>query len=232
MVEETLRRTCAAVRVGPLRVLDVGGGDGADALTLVQAGHHVTIIDFSVPLLQAASEDAAARGVAQRLRTVSANLDDLPSLGLGSFDVVLCHNVVQYRDSTVSTVRLLADAVGAGGALSLIAPNPASEVLAAIIRREDLRGAAELLSAEQIRSETFERDVRRVTPEEAESTLRVCGFTDLIRFGIRTITDYIANDALKYEQDFYRGLEQLELTLCDREPFIRTARMWQLVGRR
>lgn len=52
------------------------------------------------------------------------------------------------------------------------------------------------------------------------------------RFGIRCVTDYIADDARKHDPDFYADLEQLELALCDREPFLRTARMWQLIGRR
>lgn len=232
VVAATLRRTCAALGDPPLRVLDVGGGDGGDVLPLAEAGHDVTIVDYSEPLLVQARDAASARHVDARVSTVCADLDELPSLRLGGFDLVLCHNVVQYRDSAAGTVRLLAPAVRPGGALSLLAPNPPSEVLAAAIREEDLGKAAELLTATSTTTATFRHDVRRVPAEEVESALQDCGFADVSRFGIRAVTDYIQNDARKHEPDFYRQLAELELALCDREPFVRTARMWQLVARR
>lgn len=232
VVAETLRRTCARVGDGPLRVLDVGGGDGGDALPLARAGHAVTIVDYSEPLLAQARQSATAQGLAGRLTTMCADFGDLPSLGLGTFDVVLCHNVIQYQDATVPGVRLLATTVRPGGALSLLAPNPASEVLTAAIRREDLVDATERLTARTAKTETFQHAVRLVSPEEAADALEDCGFGDVTRYGVRAVTDYIGNDARKHEPDFYRQLEALETALCDREPFIRTARMWQLVARR
>lgn len=232
VVAETLRRTCAAIGPGPLRVLDVGGGDGGDALPLTEAGHDVTILDFSEPLLARAKAAAAERGVAARLTTACVDLAELPSLDLGTFDVVVCHNVVQYQAGTTPLVQQLAATLSPGGALSLMSPNPASEVLAAVIRRGDIREATELLTAETARTQTFDHDVRRVSAEEAETALRGCGFANVTRYGIRCVTDYIVDDARKHEADFYADLERFELELCDREPFIRTARLWQLVARR
>lgn len=39
-------------------------------------------------------------------------------------------------------------------------------------------------------------------------------------------------DARKHDPAFHADLERLELALCDREPYVRTARMWQVVARR
>lgn len=232
VVRETLARTCDALGTGPLRVLDVGGGDGGDAIPLAQLGHDVTLVDYSEPLLARAAAAAAELGVERHLRTVCADLDELPSAGLGAHDLVLCHNVLQYRADVASTVALLAPSVTGAGAISLIAPNPASDVLAAAIRREALPEALDLLDAGTVRTLTFDHDARRIEPEEAEAALWAAGFDLFARFGIRCVTDFIANDARKHEPDFYEDLQRLELALCDREPFVRTARMWQLVGRR
>ncbi|WP_456786034.1 class I SAM-dependent methyltransferase [Cellulomonas sp. P5_C5] len=221
----TLARTCGAVAARPLRVLDVGGGDGSDSAPLADAGHDVTVLDRSEVLL------AQARSRAD-LRTVCADLDDLPGLGLGTFDLVLCHNVIQYRPHTVAVVGVLAGVVAVGGAISLMAPNPPAEVLAAVIRRADLQEAAHLVDAPTIRTATFDQDVRRVGADEVVVALQDVGFSSLTRYGIRCVTDYIADDDRKSDPDFYAELEALELTLCDREPFVRTARMWQLVARR
>ena len=224
VVAETLARTCAALGSGPLRVLDVGGGDGSDAAPLAAAGHDVTVLDPSAELL--------ARAAARGLATVRADLEDLGSLGLGEFDLVLCHNVVQHLPSTAAVVGALAGVVGAGGAVSLMAPNPAAEVLTAAIRRAALAEATALLDAPTIRTVTFEHDVRRVEADEAIGALAAAGLGDVTRYGVRCVTDYLADDERKGEPAFFAELEALELALCDREPYVRTARMWQVVATR
>jgi len=100
VVAETLGRTCASLGEAQLRVLDVGGGDGGDAAPLADAGHDVTVLDQSEALLDLARSRAT-------VRTVRADLEELPGLGLGRFDLVLCHNVVQYRPDTGSVVEVL-----------------------------------------------------------------------------------------------------------------------------
>jgi SAM-dependent methyltransferase len=114
---------------GPLRVLDVGGGDGADSLPLAE-GHQVTVLDFAPELLERAVQAAVAEGVADRVRTVCADLDGFLSndhadaLAPTAFDVVLCHNVLHYRADVPATVRLLVGRVRPGGVVSVMAPNP------------------------------------------------------------------------------------------------------------
>ncbi|KQR17298.1 methyltransferase domain-containing protein [Cellulomonas sp. Leaf334] len=222
---ETLTRTCTTIGGGPLRVLDVGGGDGSDAAPLADAGHDVTVLDQSEALL------AQARSRAD-LSTIRSGLEDIPTLGLGSFDLVLCHNVIQYRPDTTSVVRVLAGVVADGGAISLMAPNPPAELLTAAIRRADLGEATDLLDAPTIRTQTFGQEVRRVGADEAIDALADVGFSTVTRYGIRCVTDYVTDDGRKHEPDFYAQLETLELALCDREPYVRTARIWQLVARR
>lgn len=133
-VARTLRRTCRELGPGPLRVLDAGGGEGRDAVALALLGHEVTVLDSSRPALAAAREAAAAAGVGQNLRTVDADLDDVAVLagltrhragGSGSFDLVLCHDVLPERGTTarvVADVAALTSSVVVGGAVSLLAP--------------------------------------------------------------------------------------------------------------
>jgi S-adenosylmethionine-dependent methyltransferase len=231
VVTETLGRVCRALGPAPLRVLDVGGGDGADVLPLAAAGHDVTIVDYSAPLLAVAGARAADLGVQDRVRSACADLEELPRLGLGTFDLVLCHNVLQYADDTRAVVELLCSATRPGGRVSLMAPNPASDVLTAAIRREDLAEATAMLTAATTTTHTFDHAVRRVGPEEVMTALEALGMTRIERFGVRCVTDYIADDERKHDPDFYAALEQLELRLCDSEPYLRTARLWQLVAR-
>jgi S-adenosylmethionine-dependent methyltransferase len=43
--------------------------------------------------------------------------------------------------------------------------------------------------------------------------------------------DLIADDERKADPDFFERLLELELLLCEREPYWRTARFWQLTAR-
>ncbi len=237
VVQATIARSLAGLS-GTLRVIDVGGGDGFDSLPLARAGHDVTILDFSRPLLDAAMNAARDAGLSDRASAVHADIDDLAGLELsgqpvaGSFDVVLCHNVLHYRTDVAATVATLVSLVRPSGVISLMAPNPAMDVLSAAVRRHDLSAALDVLDAESVHSETFDHPMRRLESSTVELALAAAGCVVEHRFGIRCVMDLIANDPLKREPDFFRQLEALELLLCEREPYWRTARFWQLTGHR
>ncbi|MBI4939868.1 MAG: methyltransferase domain-containing protein [Actinobacteria bacterium] len=234
VVAHTLRHSLSGLDPadgGPgLRVLDVAGGDGLDALPLARAGHRVTVLDAAPDLLADAAAAAAESGVP--LTCLEAGVDDLPTLGLPPFDVVLCHFLLHYRDDPAHTLALPAAAVRPGGLLSLTAPNQASEALVRAARLLDPAGALAALTETTQHGVTFAADTRWVDADETAQQLRHLGFDAVVRYGIRTVTDLVADDARKHEPAFYADLERLELALCDREPYVRTARMWQLVARR
>jgi S-adenosylmethionine-dependent methyltransferase len=232
IVAETLSRVCLSLGDRPLRVLDVGSGNGGDALPLAVLGHDVTLLDYSAALLDEAREDARVLGVGARLHTVHADLAEIANQQLVNFDLVLCHNVIQYRSDLAASVGTVCSAVVPGGAVSLIAVNPVSEVLLAAIRREDPVQALAMLDTETMATVTFGHDVRAVTVAQARVALGAEGCEVSDRFGIRCVTDYVLADDRKSDPEFYADLEQLELTLCDRAEFMGTARMWQLVGRK
>ena len=231
VVRETTARATRALP-GPLRILDVGGGDGADSLPLAEDGHDVTVLDFAPELLAQAQRAAESRGVADRVRTMRADLDDLEAGdGLGAFDVVLCHNVLHYRADVPATVRLLRTLVRPGGVLSVMAPNPAMDVLSAAVRRQDPTGALAVLDSPTVHSETFDHPMRRLEAGEVEQALADAGCTVEHRFGIRCLMDLVADGERKSEPAFYEQLLDLELRLCEREPYWRSARFWQLTAR-
>ena len=72
----------------PARVLDIGCGAGRNAVPLARAGFHVTGIDLSEPMLQA----AAARDASGRLTLVRARMDAVP-LPKSSCDLIIAHGI-------------------------------------------------------------------------------------------------------------------------------------------
>jgi SAM-dependent methyltransferase len=109
----------------PGRALDVGCGEGGDALWLARRGWQVTAIDISRVALRRA---AAATGpdLAGRLTWTWVDLTTAPA-PRGPFDLVSVHYLPLARDADHTAVRGLVDAVAPGGTL-LVAGHDLTEL--------------------------------------------------------------------------------------------------------
>lgn len=222
VVGEVLRRQADALG-GRLRVLDVGGGDGRDALPLAVAGHDVTVVDPSESWLAEAERGAHDAGVT--ITTVAGGLDDLPA---GEWDLVLCHFVLRYRPAGAGDVAALAGRVRPGGRLSLVDVNPDGRVLRALLALGPA-AAREELHAERATVETFRTTARKVRWTEARDEAEAAGLRVSGLFGNRIANDLLVDEAAKHAPAYADDLLALELELCDREPFNRVGFAWQLV---
>ncbi|MEU6193259.1 methyltransferase domain-containing protein [Streptomyces sp. NPDC047061] len=109
-----------------LRVLDVGMGQGTQALRLARAGHQVTGVEREPAMVAAAREALAAEpvGIRERVRIVEGDGRDTGVHFLpGSFDVVLCHGVLMYVEEPDALLAGLARMLAPGGLLSLLVRN-------------------------------------------------------------------------------------------------------------
>jgi SAM-dependent methyltransferase len=101
----------------PGRVLDVGCGEGADAVWLARKGWDVTGIEVSGLALQRAAAHAHDAGV--DVRWVHAELTEA-GLAPGSFDLVSAQYPALLRTPEASAERALLAAVAPGGVLLLV----------------------------------------------------------------------------------------------------------------
>lgn len=109
-----------------LRVLDVGMGQGTQALRLARLGHQVTGVEQDDTMIAAARAALAGEpeGIRERVRLVQGDGRDTGVHFLpGSFDVVLCHGVLMYVEEPDPLVAGLARMLAPGGLLSLLVRN-------------------------------------------------------------------------------------------------------------
>ncbi|MGQ4415470.1 class I SAM-dependent methyltransferase [Streptomyces sp. SAS_269] len=109
-----------------LRVLDVGMGQGTQALRLARLGHQVTGVEQDATMIAAARRALAGEpeGIRERVRLVQGDGRDTGVHFLpGSFDVVLCHGVLMYVAEPDPLVAGLARMLAPGGLLSLLVRN-------------------------------------------------------------------------------------------------------------
>ncbi|MFF3463201.1 class I SAM-dependent methyltransferase [Streptomyces sp. NPDC001984] len=109
-----------------LRVLDVGMGQGTQALRLARAGHQVTGLERDATMVAAVRKVLCdePEGIRERVRIVQGDGRDTGVHFLpGSFDVVLCHGVLMYVEEPDALLAGLARMLAPGGLLSLLVRN-------------------------------------------------------------------------------------------------------------
>ncbi len=217
----------------PLRILDVAGGNGLDTIPLAAAGHHITLVDFSEEMLAAARRSASASGVAERMTLHHADFRELPALfPQPTFDVVLCHNLLQYVEDAAEMLRIVSHALKPGGLISVMASNRYSSAYRTALQHYDFAAAASQLGATSSTAQTFNISVRLYAGEEIIPLLQETGCILLGQYGVRCVNDYIANNDLKADPTFFAQLEQLELAMSDKYPYYLLARFFQLIARK
>lgn len=232
VAEFNLRRTIAQLDGPALRVLDLGGGDGGDALPLLRDGRRVTVVDSAAGMLAGARERARRAGLEGELRTVEADVRALPeTVTAERFDVVLCHNVLQYVDDPGAVVRDAASLVRGGGVLSVMAVNRYARPLSLAVRSLDPAAALEAMEARTVQGVTFGAELTLFTAEEITALMSGAGCTEIEHCGIRCVNDHIADDGRKHDPDFFAALERLERAMTNRHPYPHTAKLFQLVAR-
>jgi SAM-dependent methyltransferase len=103
----------------PGRALDLGCGEGGDAMWLAERGWHVTAVDISQTALDRAAADARARNLLQR---IDFQRHDLPHTFVqGVFDLVsaqFMHSMVEFDRPRL--LRMAAETLSPGGTLLIV----------------------------------------------------------------------------------------------------------------
>lgn len=214
----------------PLHFLDVGGGNGRDAVALARQGHTVTVLDFSTVMLRQGRQLAQEANVSDRITfqegDVSLLAENYPQ---PTFDAALCHNLLQYVDEPTAVLTTIFNALHINGILSLMITNPFVETYALALREYDLPAALAGLGQRTRYVPMFDTTIQRYTDEEMAQMLASVGFTVAAQYGVRCICDFIADNERKSDPDFYAQLEELELALSERHPYKLLARFYQFM---
>jgi SAM-dependent methyltransferase len=196
--QEVLRSQLAGLpQLGcpPARVLDVGCGQGTQALHLARAGHAVTGIDSSAELLAAFAAALAAEPaeVARRVRLIHGAGQNAPELVDGAFDLVLCHGVLMYLGDITPMLTALSQVTAPGGAISLLVRNGLATAM-----RDGLRGRWPAALAAFDSKDYVNRlglAARAHAPADVDEVLAPLGWQRRKWFGVRVFTDHLDESA-------------------------------------
>ncbi|MEU7644095.1 class I SAM-dependent methyltransferase [Streptomyces huasconensis] len=214
-----------------LRVLDVGMGQGTQALRLARAGHKVTGVEQD-PTMIAAAREALARepeGIQGRVRIVEGDGHQTGAhFTPGSFDVVLCHGVLMYVEEPDALLAGLARMLAPGGLLSLLVRN--ADALAMRPGLDgDWSGALAAFDTVTYRNR-LGLDVRADRLDALSATLAGIAAPLQAWYGVRIFTDNAPDGAPLPPQEELEALLAAEERAGRTDPYRRVAALLHLCG--
>jgi len=233
-----LRRTTSWMNIarhtgeGILRILDVGGGDGLDAIHYAKLGHSVTLTDCSPTMLSEAKKSAEEQGIGERLTICQTEPDTFPDhLGEQPFDLILCHMMIEFVPDAQVLLREMCKLLVPGGLLSLLETNRYSDVYLQGFQMNSLADALKAVDAK----EYFHPWVNRLTPrfsaDEFIDQLDGNKCTLVGHYGVLNMGAYLPNEP-KFDPQYFSELEELERRLTDRYPYYLLARFFQMIAKK
>jgi S-adenosylmethionine-dependent methyltransferase len=215
-----------------LRILDVGGGDGMDAIHYAGLGHSVTLTDCSPAMLSEARRSAEKQGISERLEIHQTGPEAIPDLSHERpFDLILCHMMIEFVPDAQLLLSAACKLLSAGGLLSIVDTNRYSDVYMQALQMNNLPGALKALGAK----EYFHPWVNRLTPrfsaDEFIDRLSQYGCSLAGHYGVLTICGYLPNEP-KFDPHYYSELEKLEYCLADQYPYYLLARFFHVIARK
>ena len=190
-----------------LDILDFGAGFGLVSQFLSQK-NRVTAVEPEADLLLADDH--------QTFTKIIGSLEALEDLPSQTFDVICCHNVLEYiepnqRPAYIQNFERL---LRPGGRLSIIKHNQVGKVLQSVVLNNDIETALGLLEGEDFKSLSFAQG-------------KIYSMADLEKMSQLTIDNYLAirsfyslqPNHFKTEKGWLEKMTQMELAVCDLKPY-------------
>jgi S-adenosylmethionine-dependent methyltransferase len=213
-----------------LYALDLGAGTGANAVRLARLGIRVALLDTSRPMLHLAERGAQEAGVLQKVLLKQGDVAEVAKLfDAGSFDVVFCHNILEFVDDPGVLLRDISRLMRASAILSVLVRNQAGEVLNSALQTGDLAAAETGLIAEWGQESLYGGKVRLFTAESLKAMLKDASLTPVAEHGVRVLADYLPPQISRSAE--YDRIFALERELGRRREFAAVARYIQCLAR-
>jgi ubiquinone/menaquinone biosynthesis C-methylase UbiE len=211
-------------RKSSLCALDLGCGTGVTAVRLARLGIHVTLMDSSPAMLDIAERTATEAGVKDKVVLRHGDATQLANMfGARSFDVILCHNMLEYCANAGAVLRGAARALRDSSALlSILVRNQAGEILKIAVQTGDLAAVENGLAADSGLESLYGGKVQLFQPSNLQEMLKAASLAMIAERGVRVIADYLPSRVSRIKE--YERIFELERKLSSRPEFIAVSR--------
>lgn len=193
-------------------VLDFGSGFGYLADSLAK-NNKVTAIEPNAEMVE-------IRSCKNKYRQIIGSLDELRKIESESFDVITCHNVLEYVPERIETVLEFSRLLKKDGILSIVKHNHAGRVMQKVVFENNIDDAISILNGGESIAQNFGKinyyDNNNI--EKWSQGLR----TEKI-LGIRIFWALQQNNELKKDVNWQDKMFEVEMKVCNKEEFLRIA---------
>lgn len=226
--QHVVREQLSAHLAGVTTALDVGCGQGTQAIALAASGVRVTAVDPSPELLGELRRAAGEHGVV--VDAVPGGIEDLDALFAGQvFDLVCTHGLLMYLPDGFAALEQLTRRARPGGLVSFTVRNGD-----ALAYRPGLRGQweAALAAFETTRYvNDLGADARADRLADVESWCRSLGLDIEQWYGVRVLTEVVGGDVPPDPKTLDACL-RAEVEAGRRDPYRRLGSQLHVVARR
>lgn len=182
------------------KILDFGSGEGITANHFAEK-NDVTAIEPSKEMLSNAWKDYEYTQIVGDVNALSAFKKE-------TFDMIICHNVLEYIDDKAAVIKALARVLKKDGIISIVKHNRAGRVMQMAVLLDDFEKANEILDGKDSTASKFgtiryyeDNDITKWEPQITISDI----------LGIRTFWDLQQNQQKHGDEAWQEKMLQLEL---------------------
>lgn len=190
------------------KILDFGSGEGITANHFAEK-NDVTAIEPSKKMLSNAWKDYEYTQIVGDVNALSAFKNE-------TFDMIICHNVLEYIDDKAAVVKALARVLKKDGIISIVKHNRAGRVMQMAVLLDDFEKANEILDGKDSTASQFgtiryyeDNDITKWEPQITGSDI----------LGIRTFWDLQQNQQKHGDEAWQEKMLQLELRVSQMQEY-------------
>lgn len=194
-----------------IHILDFGAG------FCVTANHYAK--NHNVTAVEPSKEMLSIRLKENDFTLLNGGIELLKDMPDNSFDLIICHNVLEYVPDKKIIIKELTRVLKPNGKLSIVKHNLTGRIFAYAVFGDNPKSALELMNKnDDNESNMFgNRDTYR-----NEDLIQYCTCLGLkvdSIYGIRTFFALSSNDDIKYTDEWYKNMLELEMQTCNIEKY-------------
>ena len=190
-----------------LNILDYGAG------FCVTANHYAK--HNNVTAIEPSKEMSDLRVIDNEYTFSLGGIELLKTIQSDSYDIVICHNVLEYTDDKSEILRELSRILKPNGKLSIVKHNLKGRIISNAVLKDNPKSALELLRNDFDNAQNMfgNRDTydNKSLLELADAFSLNCENI----FGIRTLFALSSNNNIKYTDEWYKNMLELEMKVCN-----------------
>lgn len=127
------------------------------------------------------------------------------------FDVVICHNVLEYTDDKEEILKQLSRVLKSNGILSIVKHNLNGRILANAVFSDEPKAALKLLNDNIDNGKNMFGKRNTYSNDYLINTLKPYSLSPIKTYGIRTFFGLSSNNDIKYTNEWYSNMLELEI---------------------